>query len=67
MEAKASGGAIKVLIFPDAKVSASSSSLKPQYLAEPYGTRVVTTSPEPPQTICISGNHIYLRTALEVL
>jgi len=58
------GGDLNMLLFPDQKKAALTGSLREEYLGDPYAARVATKFPEPPQTIWITGNHVYLRNRI---
>lgn len=58
------GGALDMLLFPNQKEAALSSALKDEYLGKPYSSRVAVAFPEPPQTIWISGEEVYLRNRI---
>ena len=55
------GGRLQVLIFPSNREDALSNN---QFSGHPFVTRVVINHPEPPQTIWISGDNVYLRNRL---
>lgn len=58
------GVAIKILAFASVADQYHSPSFWP-LVDDPYEARVSTATPEPPQTVWISGDHVFLRNHLE--
>jgi|GEM_PF-1095995 len=61
---KKEGMDIQLLAFKSIESQLRADSFWP-YVDDPYETRVSDSTPEPPQTIWISGEHVYLRNHLD--
>lgn len=61
---KKEGVSIQLLAFKSIEDQLRADSFWP-YVDDPYETRLSPNTPEPPQTIWISGDHVYLRNHLE--
>lgn len=62
-ELKKEGVTLQLLAFASIQEQLNRPDFTP-FIGDPYETRLSTATPEPPQTIWIAGNHVYLRNHL---